>query len=598
MSTPQDRPRSSAGQVKLTRGHSCVACHQRKVKCDGKRPCSTCVKSSRAADCRSARPSSSRQSAVTDQTLLLRLRRYEHLLIANGIPLNGQPGEEEGTPSRDTMETDGDDGHMIIQRGHPRFVENVIWNRLGNELAEDLSELNEAGEAELSEDEDAVTPDNLIFGKPTMNNMSHLAPGVPQILRLWQAFLDNFNPLVKLFHAPTIQQVISDAVADPQRLNPSTEALLFSIYLCGATTLTNQECLTQLGESKPDLLRRFSAATQQSLVNAQFLKSTDVVVLQALTLYLLARRSYMNEQSIWLLAGLASRLAQTMGLHREHSLQRISPFEAEIRRRLWWQIVILDNRSAQVSGTMADGIFNDSGYTRRPLNVSDSDLSPFMGELPSEYDGPTEMLFCTIRFEVGEVMRQLTAVEKACKSNHASCMAQKEQVIDAFETKIEYLLKRCDPSIPLHLMSMLLGRSAVCQTRLSIWQTKYDNTKNIPQAERDGMFRLALKSLEYDSLTYSTKSLQPYLWHVVNNFPFQAFIHLLTDLFHRTHPEEISLAWTAINQAYEDHPELISDVHSPLCFAVGNLTLKAWEHQAAAPSPQSPRGERRLLALR
>ena len=102
-----------AGQTKLTRGHSCRACYIRKVKCDGKRPCTTCVKTSRAAECRSARP------------LLLRLKRYENLLVANGIPLDAPAGEEEGDMNilDDEPDSENDDGHVIMQGGHPRFVQ-------------------------------------------------------------------------------------------------------------------------------------------------------------------------------------------------------------------------------------------------------------------------------------------------------------------------------------------------------------------------------------------------------------------------------------------------------------------------------------------
>jgi hypothetical protein len=100
-----------AAQTKLTRGHSCMACNQRKVKCDGKRPCSTCVKTSRAAECRSARP------------LLLRLKRYEQLLMAHGIPLDASTGEEGEANMLDEADSEIDDGHVIIQGGHPRFVQ-------------------------------------------------------------------------------------------------------------------------------------------------------------------------------------------------------------------------------------------------------------------------------------------------------------------------------------------------------------------------------------------------------------------------------------------------------------------------------------------
>ena len=44
------------------------------------------------------------------------------------------------------------------------------------------------------------------------------------------------------------------------------------------------------------------------------------------------------------------RLAQTAGVHREPTLFGVAPHEAEIRRRMWWQIVQLDSTFASASG--------------------------------------------------------------------------------------------------------------------------------------------------------------------------------------------------------------------------------------------------------
>ncbi|KAB5536177.1 C6 transcription factor domain-containing protein [Coniochaeta sp. 2T2.1] len=588
---PRER-RAAAAQTKLTRGHSCIACYNRKVKCDGKRPCTTCVKTSRGAECRSARP--------LRAELLLRLKRYENLLVANGIPLDapaGEEGEMTMLDECDEPDSENDDGHVIMQGGHPRFVQNLIWSRLGGEFADDLSvDPSEPSEYGVGIDGLTSTPDSLLLGKASPHHaVAELLPSVPQMLRLWQIFLENFNPLVKLLHYPSAQQTISAAISDYTRLDASTEALVSSISLCAVTTLSDQECLDQIGEARSTLLARYSEATQQSLANAQFLKSTDIVVLQSLTLYLLAVRQTINEQALWLLTGVASRLAQMMGVHREHSLSRLPPFEAEIRRRLWRQIIILDSRSAQISGATGDGGgFNEWGDARRPLNVNDSDLSPFMRNLPFEYEGPTEMLFCTVRSEVGDCMRQLRNVGRSKPNSNnnnpgggaAAVVAQKEQLIEAFEAKLENMLRRCDDSIPLHLMSTFLGRSAVCQMRFSVLQAKQGGRNFRDMSTEDGgaLFELALRILEYDTRTYRTPCLRQYLWHVGNSFPFPALIHVLNCLLYRTGGGEeegrAGEAWTSVDQAYGNHPELIADADkSPLFAALGNLTLKAWEQR-------------------
>jgi hypothetical protein len=133
-----------------------------------------------------------------------------------------------------------------------------------------------------------ASPENLIFGRHTVSSLFALHPTVPQVFRLWQTCLDNVNPLVKLFHAPTVQTMILEAVSDMRSVPKSTEALMFAIYLSSVTSMNNQDCERLMGESKPALLAKFSNATQQALVNTEFMKSINLVVLQALTLYLVS----------------------------------------------------------------------------------------------------------------------------------------------------------------------------------------------------------------------------------------------------------------------------------------------------------------------
>jgi len=52
----------------------------------------------------------------------------------------------------------------------------------------------------------------------------------------------------------------------------------------------------------------------------------------------------------WELSGVAMRIAQRIGLHRDPETLGIDPFNCEMRRRLWNQIWVLDVRSAEFAG--------------------------------------------------------------------------------------------------------------------------------------------------------------------------------------------------------------------------------------------------------
>ena len=133
-------------------------------------------------------------------------------------------------------------------------------------------------------------PGTFLVGSGTASkDMKSLHPHPAQIFRLWHTFLVNVNPMVKMFHAPTVQQAILDASGDLKNASRPIEALMFAIYLLAVTSLGDEECVEMFDESRRSLLSKYSHATQQALVNAKFLKSLDITVLQAYALYLVSK---------------------------------------------------------------------------------------------------------------------------------------------------------------------------------------------------------------------------------------------------------------------------------------------------------------------
>jgi hypothetical protein len=123
-----------------------------------------------------------------------------------------------------------------------------------------------------------------IGGQP--ESVTHLHPSAVQIFQLWQIYLDNVNPLLKLTHTPSLQGQIIDAGANLPKVSKSLEALMFSIYLMAITSLSDGEVEATFGESRDNLLRKYQHGAQQALLNAGFMRMPDLTVLQAYLLYL------------------------------------------------------------------------------------------------------------------------------------------------------------------------------------------------------------------------------------------------------------------------------------------------------------------------
>lgn len=116
-----------------------------------------------------------------------------------------------------------------------------------------------------------------------------LHPSPAQIFHLWQAFLDNVNPLAKIIHAPTLQQQILQASNNLHDLSRPMQALMFVIYTFAVTSMNDNECERMFpGETRNALIERWRYASQAALVAAGVVKTTDMVVLQAFTLFLVS----------------------------------------------------------------------------------------------------------------------------------------------------------------------------------------------------------------------------------------------------------------------------------------------------------------------
>lgn len=138
---------------------------------------------------------------------------------------------------------------------------------------------------------DGLTPDHhtgLLFSSDSDSNLDELHPNPAHVFRLWQTFLERVNPLTKVIHVPTVQPLVVEAATNQANLPKNVEALLFSIYTMGAIAMSEAECMSVLGMTKDDAFARFSKGARVSFMRIGILHKYDLVVLQALVLYLVS----------------------------------------------------------------------------------------------------------------------------------------------------------------------------------------------------------------------------------------------------------------------------------------------------------------------
>jgi hypothetical protein len=129
--------------------------------------------------------------------------------------------------------------------------------------------------------------DHPFFGRSSAIDLSPLHPEPIQIFKLWQSYLENVNPLLKVSHTPTLQGRVINAAGSIANVDPNLEVLMFGIYCVSALSVGN-DYEQVFGESKESLLSRYQFGCQQALLNAAFLRTTNLECLTGFFLYLVS----------------------------------------------------------------------------------------------------------------------------------------------------------------------------------------------------------------------------------------------------------------------------------------------------------------------
>lgn len=171
--------------------------------------------------------------------------------------------------------------------------------------------------------------------------------------------------------------------------------------------------ITNFGITKGELSLKYRLGLEHAFAKADFLNNPDLTLVQAFDIFLALARRHDSPRFVWMMTGLAIRMAQSLGLHRDGShFPQLSPYEVEIRRRAWWTLCFLDVRSSEDQG-MDYSIVPGSFDTEFPRNIIDSDISPETRETPPERQGLTAMTIPIDMCRICAVTRQIMDKERA-----------------------------------------------------------------------------------------------------------------------------------------------------------------------------------------
>ncbi|KAI2605543.1 fungal-specific transcription factor domain-containing protein [Hypoxylon sp. NC1633] len=649
-------PQQSTAQQKPL---SCTNCRARKLKCSREHPCQHCTRS--GAECvfptrkRIRKPRKNKNS-----DLLQRLSRLESIVgkvgianLADEAGTGENAGAEHGSEgpastlnsltanlslsqsgSRPTLEgplaravgsetQSGNWQSPLLDSKASEYLSGEFWTSLCGEVEGLRQALEQSTDSDDDEQLQEATPDSTAnYNSPPAG--SSLSPGMllgnsssityeviqhptaDHIYFLTSAFFTNVDMILKILHQPTIQAALGALAESPElarsQLTPEKEALFFSIYHAAVASLSAQTCLARLGQRREDLIRMYAAAVEHLLVRADYLNNTSLETLQALTLYAACLRSTSGSRASWALLALPIRLAQALSLHRESSNTRLPPYEVELRRRLWWQLIVLDIRASEDRGTTSI-IAHDSYDTSLPLNLNDADFGPNSMSPLIEKQGPTDVTFslCTAQcsgiFHYAEHAQgaSLSSDDTGCRGDAAGGRVSRsapsppqsvEETVRYAQSLEAQFVAGADPSHPPSYLASVTVRLIILKLWLTLQYPLHPRrrphlTTSLPppftprhpsqpqaQAQNQGIFpqeatlRTAVSIMELTVFLQTGQYGDRFRWWANTYVQWHPLAVALAELCAQTKGELVDRAWGIIEDVFPKWSEVIADTKS------------------------------------
>lgn len=502
-------------------------------------------------------------------------------------------GVHENTLARIPSIAGPGDGKLVSAEGDTRYVTSTFWTDLDDAEGDEGDE----GDEIVASDEPSQAPGstssraipsqyhrNPVF-RSTNAATRHLHPTENQIFSLWQTFVDNVDPILKMIHVPVTQRQLLRATQDLSQIPPTYECLMFSIYYAAVTSIQNPASVTALlQEEREALLDRYRLGVEQALHNANFMSAPDVTKLQALTIYLVCARESADKTYIWSMTGLLIRLAMKIGLHREPSTLGLPPFQAEMRRRLWWHICTLDVRTAE-ENDMDPLIYEPMFDTRFPANLNDADLDVHMTEPPLLTRQRSEMLYTLIRVEGSYAARKLVFSPRFTTDNGYPSLSIQEKnhsIGSILEDFSERYLRYCDNTIPICHLTVTSIQMVLAKVKLTINHPARNGALPLSDAQLCDLVPRSIEIIEYANTLRTSDQYSRWIWLFQKYIEWDAVAFLLHSLSAAPLPlpDLLERAWNAVDKFFNLWQDLVVD---------GDRRWRRLEHlRAKAIGKQSP----------
>ncbi|KAH7155663.1 fungal-specific transcription factor domain-containing protein [Dactylonectria estremocensis] len=498
-------------------------------------------------------------------------------------------------------------GRLVLneQSGGKRYVSSGFWAKLNDELDSIRQDTQKLTDEESDESDYEATPDFSPASAPAIDhhafilgyrsadvNLSKCYPLPSHVPFLWSVYQENVEPLIKSVHVPSMEELFRNVRKSQSQLTPGQEALVFSIYYAAINSLDAEEVQANLSASKEEILTQYRFAVEQALAKANFLHASDFTVIQAFTIFLVVVRCEDDSRFCWSLTGLLIHLARGMGLHRDGTHFGLSPFETEMRRRIWWQLLVLDLRSVDELGT--DLAIGERAFdTKMPTNINDADLNPESTQFPEPKESRSDCAIALVRYEICALSRRLVTASSALASlcprgmamNGASLAERERMLIEVYQGVETKFLKHViiHETDPLYWMAAMIARIIMAKMCLVIYQPMLfpGSEMELTEEARQRVYVAAVEMIEYSHILNTDPRCKQYRWIFLTYTSWHAMAYFLIESGRRPWTPLVERGWQALH-GYGAPTELPkNEDHAAMILPLRKLSLKATKHRAA-----------------
>ncbi|KAI2621674.1 hypothetical protein GGR54DRAFT_630097 [Hypoxylon sp. NC1633] len=365
---------------------SCLLCRNSKLKCDRATPCGQCLRRGKPDGCVYApRP----EKLKPAKSMAARLKRLEGMvreMIDTDGPVPVPPVDTKTAPEPNT-------GGLVVQG---QKATSYVGGTHFLAMLEDIEDLksyfedsNEIGDEIHDPFVNTGSAELLMFSRGVPKNKEELLSLLPEkavVARLMNRYFNSNSPSQHIVHVPTFLREYNDFCKDPAGAHLHWIALLYMVLSLGvffSLFSAPHELENDSSIPGPDRFKQYRGAAGWALIWGKYSQPCSYT-LQAFTLYV--EGDFMNNResrmNCYLLSSVLIRLMLKMGLHRDPSkLPNISPYDGEMRRRMWNLATQLDLLVSFNLGlpSMMHGIETDTGL---PTHLKDTDFDKDTKVLP------------------------------------------------------------------------------------------------------------------------------------------------------------------------------------------------------------------------